>query len=374
MKSESQIHSFTYSRKILFVIPTLGSGGSERVLINLLRNLDSRKFDLNLAVVVQGGLFRSMVPKAVKVYDLNLKRVRYAAIPLMRIIKKLNPDVILSFMGHLNFLMSVLKSLIPNHIRLIIRENTMVKENVAASGPWWFSPMYRLLYNRADLIICQSDVMKKGLIDNYGINQDRTKTVYNLVDIENIDSNIVDAPNPYPVDVTFRNILAIGRLSREKRFDLLIRKFARFQKIRPDTQLWILGEGSLLSDLQRLTYNLGVSDFVNFMGFQANPYIWMRHADLFVVCSAYEGLPNVLLEALACGCPVVATDCPGGTREIMELTNNVDRLVPVNEFDLKEEFFETMSFLETRTRLKKHFGPTTIIKQYESILNGSTCA
>jgi glycosyltransferase involved in cell wall biosynthesis len=212
--------------------------------------------------------------------------------------------------------------------------------------------------------------MKEDLIDNFGINQVKTRTVYNLVDINHIDSLTVDAPNPYPMDATFRNILAIGRLSREKQFDLLIHKFVSFRKIWPDSQLWILGVGPLLDDLKQLSCSLDVSAHVHFIGFQTNPYVWMKHADLFVLCSAYEGLPNVLLEALACGCPVVATDCPGGTREIMELTENTDRLLPVNAFELREEFFEKMNVSKTRKLLEQFFGLETVIKQYESILNG----
>lgn len=355
--------------KVLFIIPTLGYGGSERILITLCRCFDQTKFDLSLALVSEGGPFRSMVPPWVNVFDLNLGRVRHAAIPLLRLIKRLNPDAILSFLGHLNLLILALRSFISKRTKLIIRESTIVKVNLEASGGWWFAPMYRLLYNRADTIICQSAAMKNDLIHNYGMNPVKTRIVYNPVDIKQIDLDVIDAPNPYPADTTYRNILVVGRLSNEKRLDLLICEFARFRKANLTCRLWILGAGALLDDLQRLSRNLGVSDYVHFMGFQANPYVWMKHADLFVLCSAYEGLPNVLLEALACGCPVVATDCPGGTREIMELTGNTGRLVPVNEFEFREEFFEKINVSKTRRLLEKYFGLATVIKSYESILD-----
>ena len=119
--------------------------------------------------------------------------------------------------------------------------------------------------------------------------------------------------NPKTVPV----IIAIGRLSEQKNFSLLLQSFAKVLES-TKARLIIFGEGPLRSDLENLVKELNLQDAVLLPGVVANPYNYLNNADLFVLSSNYEGLPNALVEALACGCPVVSTDCQSGPREILD--------------------------------------------------------
>lgn len=140
------------------------------------------------------------------------------------------------------------------------------------------------------------------------------------------------APVPHPWLTDDRDtpvVLAAGRLAEQKGFDTLLKAFAQ-AKQNLALRLIILGEGKLREELEALARQLGVSDDVSLPGFVDNPYAFMSRADLFVLSSRFEGSPNVMLEALACDCQVVSTDCPSGPREILA---GVDwgRLVPVDD-------------------------------------------
>jgi glycosyltransferase involved in cell wall biosynthesis len=162
--------------------------------------------------------------------------------------------------------------------------------------------------------------------------------------------------------------VAVGRLTYPKNFAGLIEAFAGFRRDAGCGRLWILGEGPMEAELQQQCRELHLEELVAFTGFQHDLYPWLSHADLFVSSSVYEGLPNVLLEALACGCPVLAADCPGGTREIMELTGNNDKLIPLESFHIPPDLVGKPNNPDTIMLLERHFGLETIIKQYERLL------
>jgi glycosyltransferase involved in cell wall biosynthesis len=157
-------------------------------------------------------------------------------------------------------------------------------------------------------------------------------------------------------------------MAREKNFDKIIKAFEVFSSQVITAQLWLIGSGALIENLMNMSRKMGIGDRVHFLGFQKNPYVWLKHADLFVMCSEYEGLPNVLLEALACGCPVIAADCPGGTREIMELTGNLDRLVPLGKLVISQEMFERKTYEPIRKSLEDNFGLDSVMTDYEKVL------
>jgi glycosyltransferase involved in cell wall biosynthesis len=167
-------------------------------------------------------------------------------------------------------------------------------------------------------------------------------TIYNPVDLDEIRARAAAAPNPFEGQGVGPHLVAAGRISPVKGFDTLIRALPALHELHPDAELWILGEDRSANkatrrQLEGLCHAHGVADRVHFIGHQDNPYPFFKHADLFVLSSRYEGLPNVLLECLGCGCPVIALDAPGGTREIMESTGQIHRLTA--ELDWKLEWF-----------------------------------
>jgi glycosyltransferase involved in cell wall biosynthesis len=311
----------TVKRRVLFLIPTLTGGGAERVVVTLLRHLDRERFDLALAVVdMRGAVFRDQVPADVEFIDLCCTRVRYALPRVMRLIRRTRPDVVLSTLGHLNLALAIVRPWLPGATLFIARETIVVSQGVTEyRRPSWWAWAYRRFYGRFDRVICQSIDMRDDLVRHFGVDARRTLVINNPVDLERIRSMLAPG-DPVPFDRGGEGpavqLLGAGRLVHQKGFDLLIEAMALAR--RRDLRLTVLGEGPLLEPLIALAQSRGLGDRVRFIGFQANPYPYLAGADLFVLSSRYEGFPNIVLEALACGTPVVALPAPGGVREILE--------------------------------------------------------
>ncbi len=220
-------------------------------------------------------------------------------------------------------------------------------------------------------MICQSSSIQDDFIQTYDLPKDKVITIYNPVDINRIRTNVIATDDPYGSKLI--NIISVGRLTYIKGTDLLIRALAHISKVIPDLHLTILGKGKEKSELQRLAYELGINAKITFAGFMKNPYPYLVYADLFVLPSRYEVLSNALLEALACGLPVVASDAPGGTTDIIEngingwlvKSENVESLATGIKRALSTPLTLTGDkLLET---IENKFGIQTIISQYEAV-------
>lgn len=353
-------------RKILFIVPNMCAGGAERVILTLLKHLPREQFDLNLALVEKAGPYLNELPNDVVVYDLGAGRVRYSVLKIVRLINKNRPDIVFSTLGHLNVALVISKIFWKHLASLIIREGTIasIQNSVIANGHLW-SCLYKRCYPKADKIICQSKAMADDLISKYKIPQSKICTIYNPIDLDYIDSLMEEEPPFFTTEGP--NIVAIGRLATEKRFDKLIIALPSLLSKYPGAHLWIIGEGPLRDKLKYLSAQLNIEERVHLVGFQHNPYTWLANADLFVLSSAYEGLPNVLLEAMACGCPVVSLEHPGGTREIFEITGQLDRYV--KELTWEEKWFKKPS-PEVRRKLEITFGLEKVVGQYRDVFCG----
>ncbi|HEV2382124.1 MAG TPA: glycosyltransferase [Terriglobia bacterium] len=304
--------------KVLLLLPSLGGGGAERVMVTLAARLDRSRFTPHIAVLERKGPYLDSLPADVPLHDLAAQRVRSAILPVIRLVWKLRPAVVLSNISHLNLMLLASKPLWPRGVRLWVRETIVVSAWMAAevTNPRVMGWLYRRLYPRADGILCQCDAMLTDLERRFGIPRRKMVRIYNPVEIERIRALAATAANPYPNRGP--HLLACGRLIPMKGFDLLVQAMTEVAQAIPAADLTILGEGPCEASLRALAERLGLADKVHFPGFQSNPYPWMQRADLFVLSSRYEGLPNVMLEALALGTPVVGMDCPGGVREILE--------------------------------------------------------
>jgi glycosyltransferase involved in cell wall biosynthesis len=241
--------------------------------------------------------------------------------------------VVLSNVLHLNLALALSRPLLPDGPRYVARESAVISEALRASRwPRLLRWVYRRVYRRFDTVICQSVYMYEDLVHHCGLPPERGIVINNPLDIERVralageDSPSVAACAP-PGQAPLR-LVAAGRLSFEKGFDILLDALVQVRT--RECSLTILGEGPLLASLQKQARRLGVDHRVRFVGFQQNPYVHFRQADAFVLSSRTEGFPNVVLEALACGTPVIALPGPGGTAEILQtqpdctLTDAVD--------------------------------------------------
>lgn len=309
--------------RLLFLIPSLQGGGAERVVLTLLRHLSSERFDLALAVIDgRCPAYFEDLPPNVAYFDLQSSRVRYSLLRILRLVWSRRPKVIFSTLGHLNLALALLKPLLPRGTRLVARETAVVSDMLRAQrgGAVW-SLAYKRLSGRFDKVICQSYSMRNELVSRFGYEARNTVVIHNPIDIDRIRRLAVE---PLPTSIGGRwlgngdqiTLVAAGRLSHEKGFDLLIEAIALTAN--PQLRLVILGQGPLREPLENLATRLHVSDRVDFIGFDANPYRYFARASAVVLSSRSEAFPNVVLEALACGAPVIATPASGGVQEILE--------------------------------------------------------
>jgi glycosyltransferase involved in cell wall biosynthesis len=232
-----------------------------------------------------------------------------------------------------------------------------------------FAPIaIRRILPYCDKIIAQSNGMKMDLIDHFKMDKNKIFTIFNpainLAEIELLENEYENPKN---------NFLYVGRLRPQKGLVNLIKIFSRVKKENPDITLTLVGEGPEKEKLEELTHKLGISHSVRFMGYQPNPYLFFIRAKATVLTSEYEGFPNVLVESIATGTPVIAFDCPSGPADIIEPGVN-GILVPNQDFDA---FAEAMQ-LVTNDKIKfkkqevintsRKFSIDTIVGKYEELI------
>lgn len=362
--------------KVLLILPNVEGGGTHKVILTLARFINRDIFNVCLTIVMDKGEFRNLIPNGVKTKFLGYDWLPKSYSGLLKRIRKEKPDIILSATGHLNLMILTMKPFIHGKAKIVVRESTNLSQHFQDDGYRWNPRVMKFffakLYATANRIVCQSEFMMEDLRHNFHISPDILQKIHNPLDIDGIQDAAMEGPNPYLNFGPGPHILSVGRLTYAKNFEALVGAFATFRDNHPDARLWILGEGYLRSEIERKIDSLSLTDSVFLSGFQPNPFPWFRHADLFVLSSRYEGLPNVLLEALACECPVLATDCPGGTREIMQLTGNLDRLKPLDDFYIDESLVGKPNARDTLDALRLNFDVQAITRQYEKIFLGLT--
>jgi glycosyltransferase involved in cell wall biosynthesis len=302
--------------RVLLLIPHLGGGGAERVTSLLAQNLPAEKYELHLGLITQAETGREALPATVHLHALGASRVRAGAFRLLRLVRQLKPDLILSGMAHLNFLVLLLHPFFPRGTRVLVRQNGTISAILAFGGvPWYTRLLYRLLYPRADGIICQTQSMAEDLAQELRVRQNLLAVLPNPVDVEEIHSFL--SPNPVPQAGAGPHLLAVGRLVREKGYDLLLRAMFSVRIEFPDASLLIAGAGQEEAALKAECHALGLNAAVRFAGHIDRPWTLFPAATLFVVASRHEGLPNALLEAAAAGLPIVALPASGGVVELL---------------------------------------------------------
>ncbi len=320
--------------RIACFISNLDGGGAERVAVNLLQSLP-KGMQLDLILAEASGPYISQVPAQVRVIDLGVGRVSKAVVPLSRYLRAYRPDALLSHSTHANVAATAAKALSRTHTRLVLVEHntfSAVDHGPSQNVRQRLLPIFtKVFYKGADEIVGVSTGVSRDLERSLGMPLNRVRTVYNPV-----VNNYLRAKSREPVehpwfDEELPIFLAVGRLSEQKDFATLLRAFASLRR-RVRARLIILGEGKDRAELECLRDTLGLSQDVAMPGFVLNPYAYMRGANALVLSSRWEGLPTVLIEAMACGCPVVATDCPSGSREILE-DGRWGPLVPIGDAD-----------------------------------------
>jgi glycosyltransferase involved in cell wall biosynthesis len=256
--------------------------------------------------------------------------MRYALPAIIRLVWRIRPQTILATVSYLNVMLISSRPLLPPGIRLILREATTPSAFIQkdTDHPRLWSWLYKHLYPRAEKIICLADSIVEDMAVHLGIAREKLVRIYNPVDVGGLRQLAAAQPNPYRGNGP--HLVVAGRLRKEKGIDLLLDAMPAVVQRFSAVRLAVLGEGPDETRLKAQAARLGVAQQVDFLGFQENPWPYFGNADLFILPSRLEGMPNALLECLALGTPAVATDCPGGIREIQQAVGSID-LVPVED-------------------------------------------
>ncbi len=304
-------------------------------MLNLAEGFCERGFEVDIVAPQVKGEFQGHVPKKTRVVNLQAGRVLTSLPRLVRYLRRERPAAVLTAMEHSSVIAIWARAIarVPTAIIATVHTNLSEVVKHAPSLKVRLVPLAcRCFLHRADAIVAVSEGVASDLIEHAPKCRARIKVIYNPIISSSIvsqEKQVVDhawfEPGQRPV------ILGAGRLAPQKDFATLIRAFALVRKQRP-ARLLILGEGEERQRLETLAVELGIGQDVSLPGYEENPHKYMSRAALFVLSSAWEGFGNVLVEALAAGAPVLATDCKDGPREILERVAQ-GRLVRVGDAD-----------------------------------------
>lgn len=316
-------------KNIAIFIHSFGKGGAEKVASTLVDSFDKTN---SVILVLLRDEIVCAVPKGVE--KVVLKGGIFQKIfAYKKLCEAKNIDISLSFLTLPN-LIAIGSKIIGNKAKIFISEHTV--QSIWRRDERVFYAIKFLIisifYRFADKTITVSKKIAQDLVKNFFCNEKKIITIYNPFDIEAIIKKSQEEAKDIAFDkkITF---ISIGTLYKVKNFPLIISSFAEIKE--KNSQLLILGEGEDLEELKKLVQELNLQNRVYLLGFQTNPYKYLAKSDIFVLGSNQEGLPNVIIEALACGCAVVSTDCTAGPREILAPKSDFDKKIK-NEIELAE--------------------------------------
>ena len=360
-------------KKICLFLPSLRGGGAERVMLTLANGIAEKGYIVDLVLAKAEGPYLKDVSPKVNVIDLDASRMLLSLLPFAKYLKKEKPDSILSAMRHVNIIAFLAKSLSGSKARLVFSEHNNLSTSSSVNKSHKTILLKSLMswaYKKADVIVAVSNGVADDLAEQINLPRPGIVTIYNPVVTSHL-LELKEEPLNHPWiqnDIPF--IIGVGRLTAQKNFALLIDAFNQLQK-KYDVNLVVLGEGELEEELKTQIEHLGLEDRVLMPGFVDNPYAWIKASKCFVLSSLHEGLPTVLIEAMACGTPVVSTDCPSGPFEILE-RGKWGKLVPVKNQDaLVHAIAESLtSDIDTKSLEKraKQFNTENSLIQYLEVL------
>lgn len=298
-------------KKIFFIIPRFHVwGGAEKITHTIVNSIDYNEFDVTLVLLENVGDLRLTLNKEVKMEVLYVYRIRYYLFKFIPYIIKNKPDIVFTGWGELSAYLAFLIPFFPK-TKFVARETNIVTQHVTRKEIRFF---YKF-YNNFHKIIVQSKDMQQDLIENIKVKSNKLELINNPINIAQVNEKIAKAVYPKEFDRNCKNVVAIGNVSYRKGFDNLLKVFSHLKD--ENINLYILGDGADMTTFQQMKSEMQL-DKVHFLGRKTNPIDYLCHADLFVLSSRYEGFPNVLLEAGACGIYSIANDCKGGINEIIQ--------------------------------------------------------
>jgi glycosyltransferase involved in cell wall biosynthesis len=309
-------------------LPSLTGGGAERAMLNLARSFSQRGILVDLVLLSREGSYLDQVPPNVRIVDFGGRKLMMSFHLLWNYLHQEKPNILMTTLDEPSLAALWIRALsrlikIDRHVSnmpIIVNVQNNISTESQHSKRWKtrLMPLFaKLFFPWAEAIVPVSEGVGDDLI-HLGIPAEQVKVIHNPIVTPALFSQASEAiEHPWLTTGHVPLLVAVGRLTQQKDFATLLQAFAKARAIRP-MKLIILGEGELRSELEDLTKQLDLQEHVSLPGFVTNPFAYVARADLFVLSSLFEGLPTVLIEAMAMGTPVVATDCPSGPYEILQ--------------------------------------------------------
>lgn len=356
-------------QRIAFFMPDLQCGGVQRTFITLSNELARKGHPVDLVVCSGEGPNGELVDPSVHLVDLGKTRTALALFALAKYLKDRQPRCLISGMEHASNLAILAKRLSHSKVKVVasIRNTLSVQYGPNSSLKMRLSLwLAKLLYPRADLISAVSRECADDAAEVLGIDAKRIGHIYNPTVNPNLfEKAKEEADHPWLQDHSQPVIVAIGRLDAQKDYPMLFQAFAKVISKRA-CRLIILGDGDLRNQLEELAVSLGIAESVSMPGFTPNPYAYLARADVYALSSQFEGLPNVLIEALASGIPIVSTNCKSGPKEILA-EGKWGKIVPVGDVEAMAKALEAQIIAGRTPRPPESYAPfmlQTVSEQY----------
>lgn len=366
-----------------FFIPDLTTGGAEQVTVNIVNGLAARGYDVELLLSRAEGELRTQLSEGVTVVELPPSRTPLFGVAthlpaLVAYLRRREPDALFPHLGHVSVVcLAVERFLGTDTVVVPTHHKTFGEVTDQIPKDRLVRTLLPHLYPSADRIVAVSGGVADSIAAGTPVDRADVSVLYNPVDVEAVRRRARDpVDHEWIEDDDLEVILFVGRIAPQKDLETWLRAFALIHERNPDTRgviagTELAGTGSNRADLLALADRLGVADVVSMPGYVENPYRYMDRAAAFLLSSQYEGLPTVLIEALACGCPVVATDCPSGPREILA-DGEYGRLAPVGAVDeLAEAVEATLTEPRRSGELRARaddFAPAAVLDEYERFI------
>lgn len=348
-------------------LTSLDGGGAERAMANLASGFAKQGLIVDLVLVKQEGPYLSLISPEVRIVNLKTQRLLLTIPALVRYLQQERPKALLSSLEDTNIVAIWARRLaaVPTRLGVNVQNNlsqesgnsTELKRQLAPRLVRWFYPW-------TDAIIPVSQGVAEDLVD-LGLPADRIKVIYNPVVTPELFEKASEFPNhPWYKSGQPPVILGVGRLDKQKDFPTLLQAFALVRQ-QHSAKLIILGDGKERHSLEMLVKELGVSEDVDLPGFVSNPFGYMAYSNVFVLSSLFEGLPTVIIEAMAVGTPVVSTDCKSGPAEILQ-DGHYGRLVAVGDVEaMASAIIETLEAVPEKEALKERANEFSLNKSLE---------
>ena len=369
--------------KVHFFIGDLRGGGAERALVEIVNHIDQNKFAITLVLIQKRGAYLNDLNQNIPVEELlDKKPISGKFYVLKRLVQHINrtqPDVMISFTTPIARFMLIAKLFCFVKTKYAVVEQNNVSLNIMRSYPWginigmqWFT---KALYRSAHLVVAVSEGIKKNIIRDYGLDPNKCLTIYNPVNISKVQQTAKQPVEHNYVEKGEKLIVAVGRLVPQKGYEDML-EVMHIVRQKVPCKLLILGEGRLRAALEEKVSSLNLKDVVLMPGFMENPWSYLATADVFLSTSYWEGFSLAHIEAMACGVPLVLTDCDYGPKELINPEKN-GILVPVGNvlaiatrlIALLKNGNERATLRENAARHMIKFDSPVITTNYEKILD-----